>query len=179
MSIIGIEGNQGSMSRVLVMPVEGIIRKEVGGQINTEGFYLYRTLQSMYRVILTTFDGKRGPGAGRLVDWLTKEGVFGYDDILYGDMCINTLESYWSNMIRILRTRGYNISMVVVNSPQDALDVLNAHVPVLLFGQPAYGLPEWLPGSRRGAEAWDSLVGKIETEREARRSDRRMDAELT
>jgi hypothetical protein len=55
------------------------------------------------------------------------------------------------------------------------MDVLEAHVPVMMFSQPAYGLPEWLPGSRRGTEEWSSLVDKIETERAFRLKDRRMD----
>lgn len=175
MSVIGIEGNQGTMSRVLVMPVEGILRKEVGGQINPEGFYLYRTLSSMYRVILVTYETENN----RTKNWLDKEGIFNYDDILYGgSLCINMLESFWANMIRILRMRGYNISLVLVNGPSEARDVANASVPVLMYTQPAYGLPEWLPGSQRGAEAWESLVNKVETERAARLSDKRMEEHL-
>jgi len=171
MSVIGIEVNQGTMSRVLVMPIEGVLRKEVGGQVNPDGYYLYRTFISMYRVVLTTYETNHR----RTVDWLEKEGVYGYDDILYGDMCINVTESYWENMLRILRTRGYNVSLVVVNGHQDALEVLNTSTPALLYTQPAYALPEWLPGSRKGAEDWASLVDKIETERSARIKDRRMD----
>lgn len=173
MSVVGIEGNQGTMARVLVMPVEGILRKEVGGQINPDGFYLYRTLSSMYRILLITHDTNRQ----RTIDWLNKEGIYNYDDLLLPmTMAANwATESYWSNVIRIIRMRGYNISLVLVNGPEEALDVLNASVPVLMYSQPAYGLPEWLPGSRRGAEAWDTLVGKIETERSARLSDKRMD----
>lgn len=174
MSVIGIEGNQGTMSRVLVLPIEGILKKEVGGQINPDGFYLYRTLQSMYRIILVS---ESETDARRVTDWLDKEGIYGYDDILYPmNLAANwATESYWTNVIRILRMRGYNISAVVVNGPQEALDVINSSVPVIMFSQPAYGLPEWLPGSRRGAEDWDKLVDKIETERSARRNDRRME----
>lgn len=176
MSVIGIEGNQGTMSRVLVIPIEGILRKEVGGQLNADGFYLYRTLISMYRVILIS-TSEYNPD--RVIHWLDKEGIFGYDDVLYYHrLPINRLDSMWANVIRILRGRGYNISMVVVNGPQEARDVLDASVPVLMFGQPAYGLPEWLPGSRRGAEQWDLLVDKVETEREARFRDKRMEAPL-
>lgn len=174
MSIIGIDGNQGTMSRVLVMPIEGILRKPIGGQVNEDGYYLYRTLSSMYRVILISHDTKR-----RTVDWLEKEGIFRYDDILYpGELAMNLMESEWTNLIRILRTRGYNISLVVVNGPQDALDVLNASVQVLLYSQPAYGLPEWLPGTKRGAEPWDALVEKVEVNRAARLVDKRMEAPL-
>lgn len=176
MSIIGIEGNQGTMSRVLVMPVDGVLRKVHGGQLNPDGFYLYRTLQSMYRIILISNDSDQR----QLRDWLDKEGIFGYDDVLFPmTMAARwAVDPYWTCVITILRMRGYNVSLVVVNGPEEARDVLNASVPVLLFSQPAYGLPEWLPGSRKGAEDWDALVAKIETEREARRSDRRMDSEL-
>lgn len=174
MSIIGIEANRGTMSRVLVMPIEGILRKEVGGQLNPEGYYLYRTLQSMYRVILVaTAESNRD----RVVDWLERENIFGYDDLLLPLTMAGpwAIESFWEIVIRILRMRGYNISMVVVNGPEEARDVLNASVPVLLYGQPSYGLPEWLPGSRRGDNDWDALVDKIETERAARRADKRME----
>lgn len=173
MSIIGIESNQGTMSRVLVMPVDGILRKVNGGQLNPEGYYLYRTLQSMYRVILVANDYDQK----QLVTWLEKEGVFGYDDVIFPmTMAARwAVDTYWACVINILRMRGYNLSMVVVNGPEEARDVLNASVPVLMFGQPAYGLPEWLPGSQRGAQEWDSLVAKIETERSARLSDKRMD----
>jgi hypothetical protein len=175
MSIIGIEGNQGTMSRVLVMPIEGILKKPVGGQLNPDGFHLYRTLSSMYRVILVTWETQNN----RTKNWLEQENILVYDDVLYmGSMCINSLESYWENIIRILRMRGYNISVVVVNGPQEAREVINASVPVLMYTQPAYGLPEWLPGSRRGAEEWDALVDKIETERSARMNDKRMEEHL-
>lgn len=162
------------MSRILVMPIEGILRKEVGGQLNPEGYHLYRALSAMYRIILVTYETNHQ----RVTSWLEQENILVYDDILYGDMCINTLESYWENMIRILRMRGYNVSLVVVNGPQEAREVANTHVPVLMYTQPAYALPEWLPGSRKGAEAWDALVDKIETERSARISDKRMEAHL-
>lgn len=174
MSVIGIEGNQGTMSRVLVMPIEGILIKPVGGQLNEDGFYLYRTLSTMYRVILISHNTPQ-----RTTAWLEKEGVFRYDDILYpSNLAMNLQEGEWTNVIRILRTRGYNISMCVVNDPESALDVIEASVPALMYSQPAYGLPEWLPGSKRGAEPWDALVEKIETNRAARLVDKRMEAEL-
>src|SRR5271165_2626865 len=117
MSVIGIDSNQGTMSRVLVMPVEGILRKEVGGQVNPDGFYLYRTLQSMYRILLvSTGESNRQ----RMVDWLDKEGIFGYDDLLMPmTMCINITESIWTNVIRITHQHGYTLAMAVLNGPED------------------------------------------------------------
>jgi hypothetical protein len=175
-SVIGIEGNQGTKSRVLVIPVEGILRKEVGGQLNPDGFYLYRTLSSMYRVILVTYESDRR----RVTDWLDKEGIFNYDDLLLPMTLAGNwvTEGYWTNIIRILRMRGYNISLVVVNGPQDALDVTNASVPVLMYSQPSYALPEWLPDTPKGALAWNALVDKIETEREVRLNDKRMEEHI-
>lgn len=157
--------------RVAVIPIEGILRKPVGGQRNEDGFALYQALTSAYRVILTTFETNNR----RVLEWLDKEGIVGYDDILYGDLCILMTEPYWVNMIRIMRQRGYNLSLVVVNGPGDARDVLGTGVPALMYSHPAYGLPEWLPESRRGAEAWSSLVDKIESDREARMNDKRME----
>jgi hypothetical protein len=176
MSVMAIEGNQGSMSRVLVMPVEGILRKEVGGQINPDGFALYRALQHSYRIILVaTWDHERQ----RVVDWLEREGIFGYDDLLLPlGMAMNATEALWVNVIRICHNHGYSLSMAVLNGPQEALAVISMGVPVLLYSQPAYGLPEWLPGSRKGSHDWSDLVDKIETERSARVNDRRMEETL-
>jgi hypothetical protein len=162
------------MKRVVVVPIEGILRKPVGGQVNPDGLYLFRTISAWYRVILTTFDTNRT----WVQEWLDKEGIFKYDDILYGDLCINVTQGYWTNIIRILRTRGYNLDMVMVNGPAEALEVSANGVPVLMYTQPAYGLPEWLPDSGKGTEAWATLVGKIETERSARMTDRRMEEHL-
>ena len=172
MSVIGIEPSKGTMARVLVMPIEGILKKEVGGQVNPDGFYLYRTLSAMYRVILVTYETDHD----RVIDWLDKEGIFGYDEVLHPiQWCLNSLESYMENVIRVLRIRGYTVSLVVVNGPGDARDVLSASVPVLMFSQPAYGLPDWLPGSRKGHESWEALVDKVEAERMARLRDKRME----
>lgn len=163
-----------AQKNIAVVPIEGILRKPVGGQVNEDGFYLFRTISAWYRVILTTYDTNRK----RTIEWLEKQGIFRYDDILCGDLCINITESYWTNMIRILRNRGYNISLVLVNGPSEAQEVLENSVPVLMFSQPAYGLPEWLPDSRRGAEKWDSLVEKVEANRAARLTDKRMEDHL-
>lgn len=175
MSVIGIEGNAGTMRRVVVMPVEGILRKEIGGQLNPDGFYLYRTLLAMYRVILVSM----GEPEHRVLDWLSREGIFGYDDIIFPmGMCLNGLESTWTNIIRVLRQRGYNLTMAVLNGPQDALDVHEAGVPTLLYTQPVYGLPDWLPGSSKGHQAWSRLVETVEGERALRLADKRMEAGL-
>jgi hypothetical protein len=74
--------------------------------------------------------------------------------------------------------RGYTISLVLVNGPEEARDVLNESAPVLMYTQPIYALPEWLPGTPKGGQAWDDLVGKIETERAARLKDKRMDEHI-
>lgn len=174
MSIIDVPGSAALTKRVALVPIEGVLRKPVGGQVNEDGIYLFRAIAEWYRVILTTYDTR----SMHTVEWLEREGIFRYDDILYGDMCINITESYIANMVRIVRQRGTNISLAVVNGPQDALDAINAGVPVLMYTQPAYALPEWLPGSPKAVEPWASLVDKIETQRSARINDRRMDEHL-
>jgi hypothetical protein len=159
------------MRTTAVLPVEGILRKPIGGLVNEGGLALFRALSAEYSIILVTQEAAHA----RINEWLEKENILRYDDILYGDLCLLSTETYWANMIRILRTRGYNLGLVLVNSPEDALEVLACHVPVLMYSQPAYGLPEWLPGSRRGAERWSELSAKVESDRRAKLDDKRME----
>jgi hypothetical protein len=159
------------MTHVLI-PVEGILRKPMGGQRNEDGFKFYRALSSEYQALLVTEETDRV----KVRDWLYKENVHSYTDIILGDFPGNVSDGYWTNLLRYLtRHRGYVLDFVVVNDPESAREVLERGVPVMMYSQPAYGLPEWLPGARKGAEKWSSLVSKVEADRMARFEDKRME----
>lgn len=161
------------MRRVAVVPIEGVLRKPVGGQVNTDGLELYRALVSQYGIILVSESAEKD----RTLDWLEKSGVTMYDDIVfYPSLRINTLEGMWTNVLRTLAMRGVNIALVVVNDPESAMEVIERMTPVLMYSQPAYGLPEWLPGRKRPSQPWSELVDIVEYEALARRNDRRMEA---
>lgn len=162
------------MRRTIVMPVDGILRKPVGGQVNEDGLRLYWALHSEYGVLLVV-DGDKD----RTLDWLEKEGITGYDDlIVYASLRVNITESFWVNILRHLRMRGYDLALCVVNDPESAMAALDRHVPVLMYSQPSYGLPEWLPGAGRPSEDWAALSGKVNAERLARMNDKRMEGRL-
>lgn len=158
----------------IVMEVEGILKKPIGGQVNENGRRLYRALSSQYQILLVAWDTRK-----LLDEWLYKEGITGYADLIIGgDLRINITENMWTNYLRYFALMGYNIELCVVNSPESALSVLERGVGVLLFGQPAYGLPEWLPGSSRGALDWADLAERAEVDALARRDDKRMEEGL-
>jgi hypothetical protein len=107
-------------------------------------------------------------------DWLDLHGVLIYDDIVFPGYSDVVSDTTWASLIRYLRTsRGYNLAMCVVNGPQDALDVLKLGIPTMMYSQPAYGLPEWLPGSDRSAPSWRELVTKVVIDNRARALDTR------
>jgi hypothetical protein len=152
------------------MPVEGVLRHAIGGQVNDDGVELYKALSSQYGIVLTTEQTNKQ----RMTDWLDLHGIMIYDDIVFADFTRNVTETPWANLARYLRTsRGYNLAMCVVNGPRDALDVLQLGIPCLMFSQPAYGLPEWLPGSDKSAPSWRELVTKVVLDTKARALDTR------
>lgn len=139
-------------SRTILFPVEGLLKKPVGGQLNPDGFYLYRTLASEYRPLLYTMETDRG----QLKTWLDTNGVFNYDDIImWGEYDTAELIDHatWD--------RGYVVHMIVVTDPSSALVAIERSTPVMLVSHPAYGLPEWLPGTLKSNKEWADLEDRV------------------
>ena len=155
------------MARFIVMPIEGILRDPVGGQVLIEGYYLYRTLSSMYEVILTTTQSNRS----WVKEWLGLEGVFKYAQIVYPDYRIFVTDTEGTNISRHLRLQGYNIDFWICNDPRLAIELINAGESTMLVTQPPYALPEWHPDTPKGAPKWEELVRKTLLDKAARMAD--------
>jgi hypothetical protein len=155
------------------MPVEGVLRNPVGGQLNHDGYFLYRGLCANFNVVLTTFDSQ-----AKFKAWAAMENINGHSNVLYPDFVMNITESYWVNVGNYLQRHGYDIAFFVLNDPEDAAELLSYGKPVLLHVQPAYAMPEWLPDSERGRPSWDMLVERVMIDRAARASDNRTEIEL-
>lgn len=151
------------------MPVEGILRNPVGGHLLPDGFYLYRTLSSMYEVILVTDEPKKQ----NLKDWLAMEGIFKYAQIVFPDYTELTSDTPAMSLRRHIYLQGYKIDFWVCNDPEFARDLITIGETAMLFVRPAYTLPEWHPDGRKGGPTWDDLVDKVLQDKAARAADTR------
>jgi hypothetical protein len=161
-------------SKVIVMPIEGFLKKPVGGHINESAYYLYRALSPNYSLVLTTAETDRQ----KTLAWLAQEGIYRYDNIVYGDFQQNASDTPAINMFRYLKLVGYRIEFWITIDPKDALDLIALGQPVLQYVDPAYALPEWLPYQEKAAETWEVLTAKIEVDRQARMLDDRMSEQV-
>lgn len=152
------------------MPVEGFLKKTVGGHINESAHFMYRALSPNYSLILTTTETDRQ----KTLAWLAQEGIYRYDNIVYGDYQQNASDSPAVNMFRYLKLIGYRIEFWITVDPKAALDLIALGQPVLQYVNPAYALPEWLPYQEKAMETWETLTAKIEVDRAARMLDDRM-----
>lgn len=158
------------MPSAVVIPIDGFLRKVVGGQLNPRAYGLYKALRPEYTTILVTTETSRE----RTLAWLAQQGIMSYDNIVYGDFAQNATDSYAMNILRHIRLSGYTVSFWVTTDPKEALELIGVGETVLQYVEPAYALPEWMPGAGKKAEPWSRLTQKVETDRMARLLDKRM-----
>lgn len=161
------------MARFIVMPLEGFLRDPVGGHLIPENFYLYRTLSSMYEIILVTTESNRQ----RTKDWLAMEGIFKYAQIVFPDYRILITDNEATNLSRHLQLQGYSIDFWICYDPVFARELLEIGQPVMLQVRPQYAMAEWLPDHVRGTLAWEDIVKKTLLDKAAKMADTRTEAE--
>jgi hypothetical protein len=161
------------MAKTVVMPVDGILRNPIGGQLNHDGYFLFRGLCAHFNVVLATFDTK-----DKFKAWSSMENVSGQSNVLYPDFRMNITEGYWTNVSHYLRRHGYDIAFFVVTSPEDAIELLEQGEASMLYVQPAYALNEWLPNSDKGKPSWQALSERALIDKAARAKDNRTEIEL-
>lgn len=161
------------MARFIVMPVEGFLRDPVGGHLIPENFYLYRTLSSLYEIILVTTEGNRQ----RVKDWLAMEGIFKYAQIVFPDYRILITDNEATNLNRHLFMQGYVIDFWICYDPAFARELLEIGQAVMLQVRPQYAMAEWLPDHVKGTLAWEDIVKKTLLDKVAKMADTRTEVD--
>lgn len=161
------------MARFIVMPIEGFLKDPVGGHLIADGFYLYRTLSSMYEIILTTTQSNRTWTR----DWLAMEGIFKYAQIVYPDYRVLITDTEGTGISRHLRLQGYDIDLWICNDAELARDLITAGESIMLIVRPQYAIPEWHPDTPKGGPKWDDLVKKTLLDKAAKLADNRTEIE--
>lgn len=114
----------------VLMAVEGVLRTDSGDPIS-EGFKLYRTLLSSYRVVLSSTAELK-----YIEHWLKTNYLFDYADILtdkdfYGDQNLRMRHLELSK-------QGGKVELYVDGDPDNCAEALSTGVPTLLFATPKY-----------------------------------------
>ena len=156
------------MPKTVVIPVEGVLRNPVGGQLNHDGYAFYRGMCQYFNVVLATWDTE-----AKFKAWAAMDNISGHSNVLYPNFRMNITEPYWVNVSAYLRRHGYDIAFFVVTDPAEATELLNRGEATMLWTSPEYALNEWLPSTNTGGPKWDDLVDRVLTDKAARASDNR------
>lgn len=161
-----------------VVAIEGVLGNEDvvhGFYPLTDGIKLARALKSQYQVVLTTTrDDSR-----KIEGWLTLVGMTKpqhYEELV-------CRERQWSDLsepvlqveqVRTLRSRGFDIGMLVSSDPMAVLQATAVGVRSLLYASPAYHWEEFRPDYRRVPREWQQIEDELVRQKELRATDPRL-----
>jgi hypothetical protein len=154
----------------VVIQVEGILRKPVGGQVLDSGRRLYHGLAGTYNLVLVTEDTNREQSK----TWMALEG---FDKHAHVEYCaVGFSPAYWHVVVMALKlSYGYIVEYVVQPDPVTAEFLIRRGYSTLLVTNAAYALPEWRPDAPTGVKPWEELVAEIHGQRALRAADKRME----
>lgn len=130
-----------------VIMVNGVLRKPVGGAVIPEGADLYRGLAAVGGVIPVLHDTRDGQ-VDEVRDWLELHGMIHHPFVsTEGVMAAHKL-----------RLDGYDLGLIVVAMPEEAMFHIRAGLNTLLFTHAQYAMPTWRPDSERGVRPWADII---------------------
>lgn len=146
-----------------LISVSGILRKTVGGAIIPEGFDLYHGMAAMGQLVLVA----HGERDGELANWLELHGLIRHSFVsAAGRLAASEL-----------RRDGYDIGMVFVADPAEAIDIIEAGHTAVLFTHARYAQPEWRPDAAKGVRPWAEIVELTTKTAKMKAADQRLRSE--
>lgn len=133
-----------------LMPVDGVLRKLVGGHLVPEGMRLYDSLASTGRVVLL----HDGSDHDQVRDWLELNGCIKHDFIEWG-------RGPRVGAANHLRRLGYDIDLVVEPDPKAAHGLIAAGFNTIVFVHSQYSHPSWRPDTSTGIQSWDDINQQV------------------
>jgi len=136
----------------ILMSIEGVLKKENGDPI-PEGFKLYRTLLSSYRIVLSIDDDLK-----KTDHWLKTNYLFDYADVL-------TNKNFYSGQELRLRhidlvKQGEKLELFIDSDPEMCAKVLADGIPTLLVSTPKYFQ------THKDIKPWDVITKEQERQKE-------------
>ena len=153
---------------IAVLPVEGVLRKLVGGALIPEGMRLYKALSHNGQIVLLTDTSEKAPYAEALDNWLIQEGFVFHSELIHcGDRTR-------TQIMHSLRSKHYDIDMVIEPDPGVAGELVQRGFNTLQFTHAVYAHPDWRPDADRKLRSWDSLAEQVATQARLNAEDSRM-----
>lgn len=146
--------------RHALISIGGVLRKPVGGAIIPEGVHLYRALASMGQVVLICY----GEAGDEINAWLELHGLNSHS-------FVSAAGRHTANE---LRREGYDIGMVVVADPEEAVELISSGHTTLLFTHARYAQPSWRPDTPKGVRPWDDVTQQVATQAHLKAMDERL-----
>lgn len=151
--------------RVIVVTVEGVLRKLTDGSRITEGVELLHKLTAD-----TGYSGLiflTSKPAAETEEWLDLEGIS-------RDLVLGAREDRAVQLRRIQHEWGYPIQMVIESDPAVAAELMREGYTTLLFLHPAYSKPEWRPDHEFAVTPWDLIRAQASSFAHLRETDTRL-----
>ena len=140
----------------IVMVVEGVLQKVIGGQSLREGCSLYGAFfHGGYDIILVSsqVDSKVGT-------WLWNNGLIRHSLLTFS--------------VEEAMRKGRDVLLVVTPDPQKARQLFEQGVTSLLFAHPSYADPAWRPDYVGPMVGWNELSRAVAEEATRKVTDGRM-----
>lgn len=136
----------------VLMGIEGVLRKDNGDPI-PEGFKLYRTLLSSYRVTLSVNEDLK-----KIEHWLKTNYLFDYADLL------TDKDGYEGQELRLrhldLVKQGEKLELFIDSDPDICAAALSTGTPTILFSTPKHFQ------THRELRPWDVITKEQERQKE-------------
>lgn len=146
--------------KTYLIAVSGVLRRPVGGAVIPVGIDLYRGLASQGRVVPVLY----GESADEIQSWMELHGL-----VHHPTLCAAGVQAPQE-----LRRDGYDIGMVVVADPNEAMYHITAGFNTMLFTHAQYAMPSWRPDSGRGIKPWAAILDEANHLAEMRAKDHRL-----
>ena len=140
--------------------VSGVLRKPVGGAIISDGIELYHGLATTGQVVLVL----HGEDVEETHAWLELHGLVRHAWV----------SAAGALAAAELRREGYDLGMVVVADPEEALYHIRAGINTLLFNHAMYAQPRWRPDSGKGVQSWASIIDETAKQAAMKAKDARL-----
>ncbi|MDX3260753.1 hypothetical protein PV336_16150 [Streptomyces sp. MI02-2A] len=158
------------MSATVAIVIEGVLAREVGEAVITQGQRLYWGLMEAYNVALVS--DSENPEATK--HWLKVNGFNKHPYITFTQPADpeDPAERRMRHISR-LRQVGCNVELLIEPDPQIAAHVMANGVGVLNYLHPNYSNPRFRPDYQEIVTPWSALVDEVERQRALREEDTR------
>lgn len=144
------------MKSTAAIVIDGVLRKPVGGGPIPVGILLYRSLASVFNIVLLSDETH---ASEELAFWMLSEGIVSYGSSILFPRVDDPKEARVTQVNRARRI-GYAVDLVVEPDPGKATALLQAGYNTLVFTSAAFTDPAWRPDTGKGLTPWDDLAAE-------------------